>query len=237
MLLSCSLELTGKPAPWHFACVGLLLAACGGSDRERAHRPDWVIHSRVVFVTADLRSERPPAPLGTFRLWCPYIIGDLYGAPSTGDFLRTTLHPDYTFEIDLNPSHDDLLRSLEPTEFSLAYLKIEPAEARIARLAPAVLQLEGIEALGATDFIDAASRERVLLIYMDRAARITGETVARGKHVRYDVRADAAGYFWIGRQLRHEPAGDTINYVAVKSPEHVLLAVAAPEVPSTPQRQ
>jgi len=51
------------------------------------------------------------------------------------------------------------MRSLQPTEFSLDYLKIDPPDTRIARLAPLALQTDGIEQVAAADWIDAASHD------------------------------------------------------------------------------
>jgi hypothetical protein len=199
----------------------LALTSCDrlGADRDR--HPDWVIHSRLVFLTQDLRGELAPLPLTQFRLLFPYIAGDLYGAPTTGDFINATLGADYRFEIDLNRSHKPLLASLEPTEFSLSYLRIEPAEARMARLAPMAMQADGIEQVGRTDWVDPDSRRPLLLLFLDRAANITGRTTARGRAVRYDIRVGSAGYVWVAQQT--DAQGDV--YTVVPRPARLVLAV------------
>jgi hypothetical protein len=204
-------------------CCGVLASSgCHPGDHAAEHRADWVIHSRLVFTAADLRTPRPAAPLASFRLSIPYVIGDLYGAPSTADFVQAEVAPDYSFVMDLNRGHASLLRSLEPTEFSLSYLHIAPKEARIARLAPAVLQADGIDPIGTAQWVDPASAWPLLLVYVDRPARITGQTLARGVPVRYDVRVEAAGYVWIA--MRSEPGGG-LDYEAVAPPQEVRLAV------------
>jgi hypothetical protein len=199
----------------------LALMSCDrfGADRDR--HPEWVIRSRLVFLTQDLRSERAPLPLTQFRLLFPYIAGDLYGAPTTGDFISATLGADYRFEIDLNRSHKPLLASLEPTEFSLSYLRIEPADARVARLAPMAMQADGIEQVGRTDWVDPDSKRPLLLLFLDRAANITGRTTARGRPVRYDIRAGSAGYVWVAQVT--DAQGDV--YTVVPRPARLVLAV------------
>ncbi|HYK25779.1 MAG TPA: hypothetical protein VEV18_05935, partial [Steroidobacteraceae bacterium] len=186
-----------------------------------AHRPGWQIHAQLVFLTADLRSERPAPPRASYRLWFPYVTGDLYGAPGTGDFINATVGANGEIDIDLGATQRDLVRSLEPTEFSLSYLKIEPAAARIARLAPAALQADGIDPIGRAVWVDLDSRESLMLVYADRAARISGHTIARGTSESYDVRFPGAGYVWIaGRE-----SGQAVTYLAVPQPAHLGLAI------------
>jgi hypothetical protein len=174
-----------------------------------------------VFLTEDLARERAGPSPAQFRVVFPYIAGDLYGAATTGDFLHPPIQADGGFEIDLNRVQEALEKSLEPTEFSLTYLHIVPAEARIARLAPMALQADGIEQVGHTEWVDSGSRRSVLLVYVDRAASVTGQTVIKGRALRYDVRVDGPGYVWIERQT--QPDADV--YKAIPRPAAVILGV------------
>jgi hypothetical protein len=187
----------------------LILVGLGACHQPPPPRADWIIHSQLVFLADDRVTQLPP-PHSKFRLFFPYIAGDLYGPPTTGDFLSPTLQPDYHFDIDLNRNHQALLKSLEPTDFSVSYLRIEPADARMARLAPAVLQADGIEPVGRTEWIDGDSRKPVMLLYFDRPAAIVGG----GK---YSIHTSTAGYVWVGQ------VGDT--YTVVPTPARLLLAV------------
>jgi hypothetical protein len=199
-----------------------LASGCGPKSRER--RPDWVIHSRVVFLSADGHTPHEPLPLNTFRLWFPYIIGDLYGAPGTGDFIRPVIRADYSFDIDLNLTEPDLRMSLEPTELSLSYLHILPPEARIARLAPAVLQARGIDPVGVTDWMDADTGERLMLLYADRPARIVGRAVREDQLVQYDLEIAGPGYAWAVTRVVASGTSHSIT----RAPRHVSLAVTIP---------
>jgi hypothetical protein len=181
-------------------------------------RTGWIIHSQLVFLSADLKTERPPLAQSQFRLFFPYICGDIYGAPTTGDFISPTLGPDYRFTIDLNRTHQALLASLEPTELSVSYLHIEPAAARVARLAPMVLQVDGIEPVGRTEWVDGDSGRAVMLLYFDRPAVISG-----GK---FAIHAPAAGYVWVGLQRE--------VYTVIPTPGRLLLAVTASDLVQSP---
>ncbi len=213
------------PVPALIAALGLL-CACRGEPPP--HHPDWVIHGRLEFLAADLASGwHPPA----YRLVFPYICGDLYGAPTTGDFIRPAITADGRFRIDLNRTHATLLQSLEPTDFSLSYLRITPPQARLARLAPTAFELGGIEQVGRAQWIDGRSHRMLLLVYVDRPARISGQTLIRGRSVRFDVQARAANYIWI--EDRRDSAGDV--YREVPAPSELILAVTPLESASGQQ--
>lgn len=209
----------------------LTLLTLAGCDKADPDRPEWVIRSQLVFLSEDFSSPREPLPAGQFRLLFPYIAGDIYGPPTTGDFFNSSLDADYRFEINLNRAHKSLLASLEPTEFSLSYLHIEPAQARVARLAPTILQADGIEQVGRTDWFDPDSGRVLLLLYLDRPATISGRAVVRGQPLRYAIQVAAPGYVWVGRQSN----ADENVYAVTPKPARVLLAVT-PRPEDTPAR-
>ena len=213
------------------------LAGCGRSDPPAHH--GWVLHSQVKFFSADFQVASEPLPRAAFRLQFPYIAGDIYGPATIPDYIHPTLNPDLTFDIDFGRVQEDLTRELQPTEFRLDYLKIEPAEARIARLAPLALQADGIEQVATANWIDGATHEQLMLVYVDRPCRITGALARNDYTVRYSVRAAAAGYIWIaGRQgedglhLYTEVAQPATVYLALTP---AVPAVHSPAPGSTPQ--
>ena len=196
----------------------LALASCGRAEPDR---PEWVIRSQLVFLTPDFAGQREPLAAGQFRLLFPYITGDIYGPPTTGDFFNVRLDADHRFEINLNRTHASLLASLEPTQLGQSYLHIEPAAARVARLAPMILESDGIEPMGRTDWWDPDSRRPLLLLYLDRPATISGRTVVRGRPLRYAIQVTAPGYVWVGRQA----LADEDVFSVTPRPARLLLAV------------
>src|SRR6188508_3698086 len=71
-----------------------LLSGCGSrQDEEPPPRNDWFIRSRIAFLESDAKTPRP-APKAQLRLWVPYVVGDLYGAPNAGELSPVTLRPD-----------------------------------------------------------------------------------------------------------------------------------------------
>ena len=199
----------------------LLAALTGCGPREAAPPPvrgDWILESRVAFLAADAKTARP-APKEDLRLWVPYVVGDIYGAPNAGELAPVTLKPDLSFSLNLNKSHENLGRVLIPTEFSQKWMAIEPAEARIARLSPFVLPVDGIVPVGVCEWLDADNGDKLMLIYLDRPARIRGEIVYEGRNLRFDIEAKEAGYLWI-----RQPEGSGEFRVA-PWPGRVILAV------------
>jgi hypothetical protein len=220
------------------AAAASTLMGCGQSESEPQR--GWVLNARIEFLSPDLQVARDPLPQNGFRLFFPFIAGDLYGPATTGDFIHPAINADYSFQIDFGRVQADLSRSLQPTEFSFDYLKIDPPDARIARLAPLALQPDGIEQVATTDWINASTHERLMLVYVDRPARITGSLVRDDYTIRYNIRATAPGYIWIARRKTDD--GEQM-YTEVEQPQSVVLAltppVAAPvpaPVPSGPQK-
>ncbi|HTV78463.1 MAG TPA: hypothetical protein VMF03_09400 [Steroidobacteraceae bacterium] len=188
----------------------VLVAGCS----RASHHPGWVIHSSIEFVGS------PPA--GGYRLIFPYIVGDFYGSPNTGAFVKPVTRTSSGFTLDLNRTHEALESELEPTDFELRFMKITPRDARLARLTPIALQRDGIDPVGAVDWLDAQSRRSLMLVYVDRPALITGSVTRGGETFRYDIRIGSPGYVWIGG-IR-AGAHDT-TYTVVPPPQHLMLQI------------
>lgn len=197
----------------------LILYACAAPDEPAQKVPeDWVLESHVAFLEADAKTPRE-APSERLRLWVPYVVGDIYGAPNAGELSPVTFKPDLSFELDLRKSHEKLAKTLIPTEFSQKWMFIEPAAARIARLSPFVLPVDGIAPVGVAEWLDADTGARLMLVYLDRPARVRGEIVHEGRNLRFDIAATEAGYLWI-----QQPEGSGVFRKATW-PGRVILAV------------
>jgi hypothetical protein len=201
------------------AVAMLCLSACSAPEEPAASvREDWVLKSHVAFLAADGKTPRD-APAERLRLWVPYVVGDLYGAPNAGELAPVTFNPDLSFVLDLNRSHENLAKVLIPTEFSQKWMIIEPATARIARLSPFVLPTDGIVPVGVAEWLDADTGTKLMLVYLDRPARLRGEIVHEGRNLQFDITATEAGYLWI-----QQPEGSGVFRKATW-PGRVVLAV------------
>jgi hypothetical protein len=98
-------------------------------------------------------------------------------------------------------------------------MTIEPKEARVARLSPFVLPVEGIVPVGLCEWLDIDTGDKLMLVYVDRPTRIRGEIVYEGRSLRFDISSEEAGYIWI-----RQPEGSG-EYRMAPWPGRVLLAV------------
>jgi hypothetical protein len=194
-------------------CAAAALAAFAGCGRA-PHHPEWVIRSSIQLIG--------PPPAGGYRLIFPYIVWDLYGAPNTGAFVVPVSRTAGGFTLDLNRTQQALETELGPTDFELRVMKITPGDARLARLTPVALQRDGIEAVGTMDWLDAQSRGSLMLVYVDRPARIEGAITRGGKTIRYDIRIAKPGYVWIGAS---QPGAHETLYTTVSPPQHLVLTI------------
>ena len=193
--------------------VTALLAALAGCSWG-PHHPGWVIHATTQVLG--------PLPARGYRLVFPYIVGDFYGPPDTGNFVVPVSQGADGFTLDLNRTQKALESELGPTDFSLRFLRIAPHEARLARLIPVALQRDGIDPVGTAEWLDARSHRPLMLVYVDRPARIEGSITRGGETLRYDIRVAQAGYAWIGAVQAGEH--DTL-YTAVRPPQHLILTI------------
>jgi hypothetical protein len=186
------------------------LPGCGRGPNH----PGWVIHSSIEVIG--------PPPAAGYRLIFPYIVGDLYGSANTGAFVAPLSLTPSAFTLDLNRTQDSLERELEPTDFEFRIMKITPRDARLARLAPVALQRDGIEPVGRMDWLDARSHRSLMLVYVDRPARIEGSDTRDGNTIRYDIRVANPGYVWIGATPR---GGHETLYTTVPPPQQPVLTI------------
>ena len=216
--MSVPVESSAMKAFRTFVAAVALSACSAPKETVAPSRQDWVLESHVAFLAADGKTPRS-LPTQNLRLWVPYVVGDIYGAPNAGELAPVTLKPDLGFELDLNKSHEKLAKALVPTDFSQKWMIIEPASARIARLSPFVLPADGIAPVGVAEWLDAATGARLMLVYLDRPARLRGEIVHEGRNLRFDIEAKEAGYLWI-----EQPEGSGV-FRKADWPGRVILAV------------
>ena len=169
------------------------LCACGRKEPAPPDKPALVVESQVVFYEADARTPRA-APKGPLRLWIPYVVGDIYGSPNEGEVVQVALRPDLGFTMNLNGAGKTLEKGLVPTAFSQKWMAIEPAEARVARVLPFVMPADNIGPVGVAEWLEVASGAKLMLVYVDRPARIRGDIIYEERRLKFDIAAREVGY-------------------------------------------
>lgn len=196
----------------------VLLAGCSREQPAPVPKPALIFDSRVVFVAADGESERAP-PRQAPRIWAPLLVGDMYGSPNEGEPVAIPLRPDLTFRLDLNGAGKTVEKGLVATHFSQKWMAVEPAEARVARLIPFVLEADNIAPLGTAEWLDQGSGAKLMLLYVDRPAKIRGDIVYEQLRLQFEIDAAEAGFLWV-----RQPEGNG-TFRAVQPPEKLVLAV------------
>jgi hypothetical protein len=199
------------------ALIGL--AACG-KQAPPPPEPSLVFDSRVIYVEADGKTPRE-GPRDPQRIWAPMLVGDMYGSPNEGEPVHMELKADRTFRLDLNGADRTIEKGLVPTQFSQKWMAIEPAEARIARLIPFVVEADGIAPAGTAEWLDLESGAKLILLYVDRPARIRGDIVFEERRLQFEIDAARAGFLWI-----RQPEGNgTFRAAPPPAPGKLVLAV------------
>jgi hypothetical protein len=203
---------------WCAVLAMWVLTACGSPDSAPAPEPKLVFDTRVVFVEADGRTPRA-APSTPLRIWTPTLVGDIYGSPNEGAAMEIALKSDLTFHMDLNGVGRTVEKGLVATQFSQKWMAIEPAAARVARVLPFVLEADNIAPVGTAEWLDRATGVKLMLIYVDRPARIRGDIVYDQRKLLFEIDADKAGFLWV-----QQPEGNG-TFRAAPPPKDLVLAV------------
>jgi|GEM_PF-4506212 len=124
------------------------------------------------------------------------IPGAIYGRSSQGAVLLVPAPIGRSFTIRI----DELERSIEPQARPLAEdaaakgWKVEPSDARIARVGQMYFDMQRRETTGGAAFFDANSREPLMLVYADRPCRVTG---GDSKETVLDLQIPTRGLHWV----------------------------------------
>jgi hypothetical protein len=202
----------------------LLVSTLGACSRDSADAgPEWELRTRVQFVESDFKTVREALPPESFYLSFPFIGGDLYGAPTTEDFIRVTVDADYSFVLDLSTSKRFARRAARPAAIGEGRIRGTPPALGLARVATFTLDPKTDRRAGFTAWSDASSGENMILAYLDRPGRIAGSLSEDGQEYRFDISVDKEGYAW----LRSRDLAEHVSELVVGEwPRELVLRVA-----------
>jgi hypothetical protein len=129
----------------------------------------------------------------------PMVGGAIFGAPGDTTIFAAGLDQSLHLYIDLTEREDEINRSILPLSDELHHsgLNIEPQDTRIGRLGTFAYSLEDGQQIGAGGFIDPATRRSLILLYVDRACRLTGELSMDNRTYRHELEFAEKGFHWI----------------------------------------
>ena len=147
----------------------------------------------------------------------PVIPGQIFGDPSGPPVFIEEVASEQRLTLDLaraEPLLEGVARVMRNSRMTRG-LHILPNNTRLARIGTFPFDARTEEPLGAGGFIDAATRDYLILMYFDRACHLTGALQLDEAEFRHDIEIPAAGFYWVqgeeyapGRHLirRYQPA-------------------------------
>lgn len=199
------------------------LAACSPARDSAGIGAEWKLDVPLQFVESDFKTPRAALAPEAFYLAFPFIGGDLYGAPTTNDFVIVMVSSSYSFDLDLTTSERFARRAAKPVAIGEGRVRGVPTSLGMARLATFTLNPETDRRAGATAWSDASNDENLVLVYLDRPGRIVGAFSEDGHEYRYNISVEKAGYAWLRRT---EVAENVSEMVVSEWPRELVLRVA-----------
>jgi hypothetical protein len=199
------------------------LIACSPGHDTADLGPQWKLHTRVEFVESDFKTARTALAPGSFYLAFPFIGGDLYGAPTTDDFVRVRVDPDYSFVLDLTTSERFARRAVRHAAIGKGRVRGTPAAVGLARVATLTMDSETEQRAGFTGWSDATGDGNLVLAYLDGHGRIFGSFTEDGHEYRFNISVEKEGYAWLRRRKIAENASEM---VVSEWPRELVLRVA-----------
>jgi hypothetical protein len=129
----------------------------------------------------------------------PMVGGAIFGVPGDTAIFVSELDQSLHLYVDLTESKDMIDRTILPLsdEWQQSGLNIEPQDARIGRLGTFAYSLEDGQQIGAGGFIDTTTRRNLILLYVDRPCRLTGELSMDNRTYRHELEFAEKGFHWI----------------------------------------
>lgn len=158
-----------------------------------------VLHTRVEYM--DRQHRHVPAKYNPRQvtLVFPLIPGQIFGNPDSKPVFIKALEGKLEFSLALDASvaeTDSAALSLRDVRVTRG-LQVSPAATRFARLATFAFNSNTGAEVGGAGFIDAQSRDHLILIYADRACRITGTLHTGDEQHRHDIVLPGRGFHWV----------------------------------------
>ncbi|HTN44462.1 MAG TPA: hypothetical protein VMN77_11765 [Nitrospiria bacterium] len=180
----------------------IALAACA-LPRAGLLMPDgstvYIINSRVEFVDHARRPVQVDHPPKDIVLYFPYIPGQFNGSFNSPPLQTLQVIEGSEFQLDLGRMSRRLDEAAETLKNTVETegLTIDPPSTRFARVATLAYDRNTGNAIGGSSFIDAESREYLILVYVDRPCSFSGSTHISSYGSVYDIRLPRPGFHWL----------------------------------------
>jgi hypothetical protein len=193
----------------------LLLCGCatpgGRPDAERALS---VLQADVEYTDDDNQPIDARFQPGQLVLLFPYVPGQIFGSPGSTLLFTKRLSTQDSLHLDLTRALPGLRQGASTLQASADTegLAIRPARTRLARIGTFPFDARAREPLGEGGFIDARTREHLILMYFDRPCVLSGTLHIGEKSYRHDITIPVAGFHLLRVQQQ-----DARHYTLVRA--------------------
>jgi hypothetical protein len=207
--------------PFWFALY-LIVASCAASPPKA---PDQAAVTQVRVEALDNALRRVDSGMGSKSLSAvfPLIQGALYGAPTMESVFLAPARfgEDFSLNVLLVEAKVKPFAAPLTARSSSSGLAIDPASTKLVRLGTFLHDAQTGEWVSGAGFYVPPSLDNLVLVYFDRACRISGTFKSSVGDLIHDVTIPAAGMHWL-RTTRI--ASNTLSVRVDPHPPVVLLA-------------
>lgn len=210
---------------WLALC--LTVASCAASP-QKAPDPAVVTQVRVEALDNALRRVESGMRSRSLSAVFPLIQGALYGAPTMESVFLAPARFGEDFTLDALLVEAKVKPFAEPltVRSSNSGLAINPASTKLVRLGTVLHDAQTGDLVSGAGFYVPPSLDNLVLVYFDRACRISGTVKSAVGDLIHDVTIPVAGMHWL-RTTRIAS-----NTIAVRVDPHPPIAVLAAPVSS-----
>ena len=194
----------------------VMLLACSGCSnnivvKENHSRTGVLrIETQVEYVDKNYKHLQKQYFPKDVVLAFPYVAAGIFGRPDSEPLFVERLNEELSFSLDLVEKRKAIKNGSQPlvNKWLELGLSITPADTRLSRLATLPYDAITQKPVGGGGFINPSSRNRLILIYVDRACEIQGELDLSEGHYIHQLVLPTDGYFWL--EISKTPEGTSV---------------------------
>lgn len=129
----------------------------------------------------------------------PLVVGEIFGKPVPEVIFTKKIDDTMTFSLEPVQKIDKVanMARVMKSEWISRGLRIKPDNTKIARLATFPYDRRTRKQVGGGGFIDAVTRDSLILIYVHQASTIRGSLELEGSRYVHRLDFPAQGFYWI----------------------------------------
>lgn len=150
-----------------------------------------------------LASDRTYLPKKYFTksvlVYMPYIPGAIFGNPGFKPIYAEILPKNLSISLDLTKLIPALNADARPLSrlWLQQGISVYPEKTKLARIGTFAFDMITKKSIGGVGFLDPVSKESLILVYVDRACKITGRFTVAGATYEHNIDFPGSGFHFI----------------------------------------